>query len=545
MSRVENFRLRPWPFEENEIVTLMWVSSPYMSGSQKQWKLRVVFVSGSGMAKEVHLAWGALPLLVTGQRYRDGRSIEGSFENVISRINLSSSRSLGWMNTKEVLPEYLWRLSGVQDWDEQCWVWEYKGTARTRYILPALTVIRVFHTHGNFLTQGILDPLTLDNLGVSEISQDILKIRFNRHISLPVIPDERVRWIRRVARLLCDSSFGDSYRSVALQKSENPAVPIICDPPNVKADWKVRVKRPSGTKNVLYIQDIVETTPVSELPINLIEYEHPNYLKRTLQVRSRTDKKGGDRPSRLIIDGESEASKLPRRKNLISVPSGGLREETALKVRNVGHSEDTKEMPLVQQQGGEERIVSLARPGPNPDAPLAEVRPRRGDSGLYEPSDESWVLLDDWAVPQGDGLDGLREMLVALSEMHPQVDIIFHLGPKRLSGSRRLLDRPYAVVGLSKGSQQLWLIEFANRPERPLSTLAIRGANCNSWSAFEPVLFQVLAQGLSLQRGWIIASLTEISSLSGFFLRRLPHSASGPKKWAERVVALLPQPSLH
>ncbi|WP_180970064.1 hypothetical protein [Deinococcus planocerae] len=538
MSGQAPFRLRPWPFEAGEVVTLAWVRSPYKEGPEDQWKFGAVFRSRQSEPRELSLDWAMLPLMALGQYYRDGEPLENRFETANSTIDLSKAGPPELMDVRDVLPRSMYRLDPLEEWQEQCWVWTLPGKDRKKFVVPVLVLLRGRLAQGDFFTTGLLNGLTLDTPTRREVEGNVLHLRFQASFPLPVPPQEREAFLTLLARLLCDPSFENAYRSVALGRVENPNGPLKCDLPELSPQWGMRVL---SRGNVRLVQEILQAEPLLELPVEGVAYVHPLYPRRTVSLpRPKTTdrRQTGGQP---VVDYLGPASKRPRTRHNLSAPTAGLVERHKLTITNEGREEEGPGNSLyLQKKGKGERLVSLADKGRNGTAPQAGVRMGSNRAAPPEPEDVTWEMVEEWAQPQEDGLNTWREMLATFWQKYPRVNVVFRLGPKLLPGQEKPLGRPYAVVALAVGDDPpLWLIEFAHRPERKLSTLVLWGEACAEWDTFEPLLIQVLLNGLDRKEWWNLAKLEEIEAATGVRIRRLPHSPGGVQRRAERIFGLL------
>lgn len=221
-------------------------------------------------------------------------------------------------------------------------------------------------------------------------------------------------------------------------------------------------------------------------------------------------------------------------------PSAALLETKRLTVENVGTPEAAEAGAAVYaRKGGNEREVSFADTGQNASAPRASARPGRTDDVPPAPENLNWSMVQDWAAPQEDGLNSFRQMLMELQALHQDVEIEFRLGSEEVAGSGRRFKRPYAVVALATSNNPImWLIEFAKRPGRPISTLALSGEQ-ETWQEFHHLLRKVLTQGLDQRYWWNVAQLEVVAAEADATIRRVKHGEGDESHWANRVYAAL------
>ncbi|WP_345455057.1 hypothetical protein [Deinococcus aluminii] len=521
------------------MVTLLWLRSPYLVGPEDQWKFGAVFRSRENPPQELSLDWAMLPLMVPGQHYRDGEPLKNSFGIGRSQgqLNLSWAGPPELMDVRDVLPESLYRLDPLEEWGEQCWVWTLPSKRQIKVVVPVLVLLRLLFARGDFLTKGLLSETTLATLARHEQDGEVLRLRFQSSFPLPVPPKDRDALLTKLARLLCDPSYGAAYRSVAIGRVENPNGPLTCDLPDLSPFWTVRL---FSQDNILLVLEIIEASPLLELPVNRVAYVHPLYPKRTVPLQTKTTDRR-QTPGQLVVDHLGPASRGPKGRHNLRAPPAGLMERHRLTIVNEGREEEGPgSAPVLPRKVKGARLVSLAGRGRNAIAPQAGVRMGRSKTPSSEPEDVTWELVEEWAQPQEDGLNAWRELLATFWKKYPQVNVVFRLGPKLFPGQEKPLDRPYAVVALAAGdAPPLWLIEFAQRPERKLSTLVLRGEASAEWDTFEPVLTQVLLKGLDRKEWWNLVKLAEIEEDTAVRIRRLPHSPGDAERRAQRIFGLL------
>ena len=205
-----------------------------------------------------------------------------------------------------------------------------------------------------------------------------------------------------------------------------------------------------------------------------------------------------------------------------------------LPVENVGSEEDGWEYYYVQSGSGKnEALVNFNAVGPNAGAPQGTVVAPTASPSSDEPLLVAYPL-EDWETERGDGLDDFRKLLSSLKKKHDNTEVKFYLGAKDLPGLVKPLKRPYAFASLQIPNRPVvWLIEFAIRPERPLSLLVVQGGG--QIEKFMGVLNEILTVGLDPQYWWAKSKLEEIAHRLTLQIERLSHR----KNWDRNLNDLI------
>lgn len=123
-------------------------------------------------------------------------------------------------------------------------------------------------------------------------------------------------------------------------------------------------------------------------------------------------------------------------------------------------------------------------------------------------------------------------------QQHPGTEVTFYAGAQVLPGLLKPLKRPYAFASLHIPHRPVvWLIEFAIRPDRPLSLLVVQGGG--PLEKFMGVLCEILAKGLDPQYWWAKTRLEELAHSLKLRVERLSHKKKSHSNWAEKLADLL------
>lgn len=231
-------RLKSWPFSAGEVVTLIWLGSPQMTGAQNQWQIVAFFEARPGEARGITLAWAMLPLLRLGQRYRDGVPISNDFVAPVQSLDLSTAMRPHLRTARSALSPSLYRLYVSENWQELCWVWVLAD--QSTVVVPVLVLLQGLFSGGSALTRGLLDQHYLDKI-THETESRTLCLTFDSKFELPIRRAEREAFMTLLARIVSDPSFTVAFRSVALNRAADPLGSLMCELPELGARWVARV----------------------------------------------------------------------------------------------------------------------------------------------------------------------------------------------------------------------------------------------------------------------------------------------------------------
>ena len=535
-KRSKPFRFKQWPFQPDEVVTLAWICSPYRTsgdGKVHQWRMNVVFVNDQGESQTVKTSWRQLPLLKMGQYYCNGSPLENEFESVQAEIAIHQVNKATSLRAITSIPATFRLLSDPQIYHENCWVWSRKGKNSKTYIIPVIVLLQSLFCQDSILSEGILKETFLSTVDIENNNRNI-KILFNSKFKLPRHESDRKTLVRTFARILLDSTFEDAFRSVSNFRALHSDQPLKCDLPVLRPKMTARII--SDEKCVL-VQEILAYAPRKRLDAKTLGYAHPLYPKRTGKKGGAKQRTASKRPKVGLVEG-SDAPSAPSKVNNKFPVSSAANTDQWLPVENVGLEEDGWENFYVQSgTGNNQALVNFNATGPNPGAPQGTVVAL---SGKLHP-DESLPLaypLENWEVERGDGLDDFRKLLSSFKKQVSGTEVTFYIGAQALPGRVKPLRRPYVFASLQIPNRPIvWLIEFAIRPERPLSLLVVQGGG--SLEKFMVVQAEILASGLDPQYWWAKSRLEEVAHKFRLSINRLSHKMKTHDDWARKLNDLI------
>lgn len=149
-----------WPFREDEMVTLHWISSPttHRDGSKR---CNVYFRTEAGDIMPVSTAWGALPLLKIGDTYVNRKPHGKSLP--VNEISISTAYAQNIEHGKAgvLIPPYSYKIEIPLLFDEQSCSFQFKGCT---YYIPCMELARVFLASTSTLANQLLSSGGLEEL---------------------------------------------------------------------------------------------------------------------------------------------------------------------------------------------------------------------------------------------------------------------------------------------------------------------------------------------------------------------------------------------
>ena len=160
MSR---FCLNPWPFEENAIMSVYWISSPHHNSLDGAKTCTVYFQNEMSAEREpLETQWGLSPELWIGRKFKNGLPIDDGFSNLDSfRINISQIGSPQIIEAAAI-PRALHPLFPERELYREYCVKFFIG--KKPFIIPCIELIRAFYLKTSFLANQLISTGGLDDL---------------------------------------------------------------------------------------------------------------------------------------------------------------------------------------------------------------------------------------------------------------------------------------------------------------------------------------------------------------------------------------------
>lgn len=171
--------LKHWPFQKDEEVTVYWITSPTVSTTKE---CKVFFRTGTQTPPklvEVPSAWGTVPMIWIGQRWRNGRPLDNQpvLGNEIT-IPVKQIKNDTIEDAGKAIPRGLYPLNALSAiCGEKVLVFTFHNI---RYIVPCVEVTRVVYMHNSVLANQFISPGGLEELiNLSSWENDHGTVRFD------------------------------------------------------------------------------------------------------------------------------------------------------------------------------------------------------------------------------------------------------------------------------------------------------------------------------------------------------------------------------
>lgn len=527
-------RLSEWLFEQDELVTLWWMRSPWRESTHRQWRMTAVFKQKSGEFKEVDFPWGLISWLRLGQVFQNGQPIWSEATGDIFQLVItdSSSATISRALDIPIIANYL--LEGESNLAEYCV--KFQTQKGITLIIPVLECIRAFLVPNKALAFGLLEPNYFERVITrNDIINRKLFLDFSEDIAKRVLSNPFAFY---VARLLHDSSFRSAWDRVyrdrlsqASQANWNASIPLMTYLPSFSSTWHVRGLL---TGQILLVQQILEVAPAKSLPFSELEFTHPRIKKREyVQKPSLKPQKKTKVLMETLIETEATpptsklARKIPRSRSSIierqklKITQTGVTSVTVTKLTNSSDANSDRDSePLLKTQTT--NVSDMGVGGQNPAAEFA----------LRLPID-IFVAIDD-------GLDEFAEAIRSLHETHLNISVTWEV--RELTKETQFTKvagriRKFALVKLeSSGLPTCWILEFGRPDNFSISTLLFSISTQNVNLHHEDILDKLLTQALLPQGGWQSTVVKKIQEEIGKFVFALTrHTSSSTWDWGERL----------
>lgn len=299
----EKVKLKKWPFDPDERVTVHWFSSP-SKNNKKKWYFDVVFKDTDGQLVPVSYPWGLFHYFEIGDIFMDG-SKDGRLSTLIKK-DISIDTSRGEICTAFKIPKWIYPLQEKSYLEEKCIY--YTGTNQEIYV-PCFEVARSLFCKTAFLTKALLVPQGLNKLidEYTEINAQTIKLYLNNNIPSNLLTKEVVMhlaWLYfdKKVRNVWELVSQNAYSSIESGSKFMLSLPM---PFNGKLDLTALVLEQESYYSVKYKRNIPKRTVIMEIiSVNNIKprYKYVDYDHVTLAKREPGNSSGTKRS-----DGEQES----------------------------------------------------------------------------------------------------------------------------------------------------------------------------------------------------------------------------------------------
>lgn len=185
---MSKYHFKEWPFPEDAVATVYWVTSPVIiPGSGAKTNMVYFQLEAKEELFPVEEQWGMIPELWIGHRFMNGAPIEDK-ETVEGVVDVDAIESPRIMSAAHAIPSKLYPLFKMRELcGEYCVSFGYKGQY---YVVPCMELARAFYAKNSILAKQLISSGGLDELIVTESwNQDGRKVEFdfsNEHKAMAV-----------------------------------------------------------------------------------------------------------------------------------------------------------------------------------------------------------------------------------------------------------------------------------------------------------------------------------------------------------------------
>jgi hypothetical protein len=422
------------------------------SYGSSDWMMETVFYpsGNTGQVTTIEVPWTALPLLACGQQFLNGVLLD-SRDGQEVWLNLDNHPTLERIGSVLPIPRATNPWSEGNEW---AFVWR---TNQTKLVLPVLEVLRACVAPNQDFVRGLLDPNFLFSIGHHRIANDALHLEFSHTLQLPNQRKRREQFIREIARLLLDPTFGSAFRSVALNRIAQNSRAIKTTFPELVGRVKCIVREIAG---VYLIQQLIQFQPAQPLPIKSIFFKHPNFTKR---YRVRVQKSAVQAVAGGALHHHLEGARIKKnRSRVIVMASPQPNNQPNIPVYNEGLIDlDQIKDVLLPNKNSQQRHFVMGTGKNDQEFPLGKIE----RDFLHEeaPSDtpKGFRQNETWMKNLKRGLRHLIELVTQAKTEYPALEIDFREGIRQIPNTEKIIKRDFVVIEFAEPKfGKCWITEF-------------------------------------------------------------------------------------
>ncbi|MEK4462839.1 Tn7-like element transposition protein TnsE [Paenibacillus sp. FSL H8-0315] len=492
---------RPWPFEVNEDVELLWFGSPY-TDYKGDWRVRVGFRRISGEIRVLSHSWGRLPLLRIGQIYTNGvlnqvRPMSGSSYTVTIPALNNGKVVNGFQVPKRLIDFGKNPELGTQK------IVQY-AIGDITLCIPALELIRAMFINSRLLAYSLLQPHGLEQLiDNSHLNKNILHFHLGSRVPNTMATESNARhisWIYLDDRIkaMWDSVYHLLFSRAIAESPTNPTkvlrkgAPLdVTLPPTGPIEMIVR-----GDKfiNMILVKEIMGFSGFTH-PASKIEFFHHSKKRQESsfgdrRLRLTTQSKNDD----MIINDDSENAKEDTNQDVLEAPP------TFMKFINYPIVITLKK-DVRRTNAGNDVLVSTGRGGKNSEEPK-EVSVQDSIVGGDTPPID-FKTLEMVPITEAIGLEEFFKMISVLKEMTSytiRMSVVRIPPGKRFSICPNGARRTCAIVQVTNPVVTKYILEVARPDDWSVSTLILQPPQDMSLKVIESEI-KLLLDGLLQKSG--------------------------------------------
>lgn len=525
---------RPWPFQLNEDVELIWFGSPY-TDYKGDWRVRIAFRRASGEVKILSRAWGAIPLLRIGQIYTNGvlnqvRPMSGT-PYTFTIPSLDNGRVANGFQ----LPKGLIDFGKNPELGTQKIVQYTIGD--TTLCIPVLELIRAMFINSRLMAYSLLQPHGLEQLiDRCEFEQNVLHFHLGSRVSNTMATESNARHMSWIyldfnMKAMWDSVYQTLFSRAIAESPTNPTkalrkgTPLDIELP--ATDSVELIIRGEKFINMVLVKEIMGLAGFMH-PAKEIEFWHHSKKRQESifgdkRVRITTPFSNDD----IIINDDSENAKENTNQDILEAPPTFMKFINYPVVR-------TRKKEVKRTNAGNDVIVNSGRGGKNSEEPR-EVSVQDSIVGGDTPPID-FKTLEMVPITETIGLEDFFKMINLLKEMTSysiRMSVVRIPPGKRFSicpnGSRRTC----AIVQLTSAVSTKYIVEVARPDDWSISTLILIPFR-NVTLMMVEIEIELLLEGLLMKSGhWDKFVLERCGRL---IIEKVKHNRNDSiREWASRI----------
>jgi len=306
-------------FEKDEVATLRWLGSPQRLGVNRQWMMKLDFVSENGLNRTCLAPWGVIPMLHFGQRFMGGSPQTadpvGMFETLYFTSNAKAR-----VSRASCIPASLYPLPSEDNRSENCIVIQDSGQT---ILVPVVEIVRAFFGYRRWFALAAIDHDRLSDAVIATEEAASVSMKFSRDFPTALVQSP---YLESLALMLFAAPWRSAFRSISRDRDEpnsrrdgmgQTLRPLSCFPPVLNdSEWRIRGVREGDITLVL---EIVWTRQQESFPFARIEALHPSMKKITtipgpLAESERGDNSLGD--DEIVVDARQTPKRGTRAKSI-------------------------------------------------------------------------------------------------------------------------------------------------------------------------------------------------------------------------------------
>jgi hypothetical protein len=501
------------------------------------WVMETVFYpSGeTGKVTTIEVPWTALPLLACGQQFLDDVLLD-SRDGQEVWLNLDNHPTLERIGQVLPIPRATNPWSEDNEW---AFVWR---TNQTKLVLPVLEVLRACVAPNQDFVRGLLDPNFLFSIGHYRVANDALHLEFNHTVRLPNQRKRREQFIREIARLLLDPTFGSAFRSVALNRISQNTHAIKTTFPELLGKVQCLVKEVAG---VYLIQQLIHFQPAQPLPIKSIFFKHPNFTKR---YRVRIQKSEAQAVAGGALQHHLEGGRIKKnRSRVIVMANPQPNNQPNIPVYNEGlfDLDQIKEV-LLPNKNSQQQLFVMGAGENDQEFPLGKIERDFLHDDASSDTPKDFRQNESWMKNVKRGLRHLIELVNRAKTEYPALEVDFREGVRQIPNTEKIIKRDFVIIEFSEPIfGKCWIIEFQQPTEIQIekskkysaATLRLKFRDSKkTWADVEPVIVKLLLDYLTETYHWKKGEFNSLETEFNIEIQRIKHHEKRVVSWAKRIL---------